>query len=89
MIFISLGKFRTKPTKKSTDEVSKLIKAIEAHGAKFIKIYWTLGRYDTVVIMDVPNEKDAMRVNFNFADYVSTETMTAVPRDEAIKRLID
>lgn len=89
MIFISLGKFRNKPTKKSTDEASKLLTAMEAHGAKFIKIYWTLGRYDTVVIMDVPNEKDAMRVCLNLADFVSTETMTAIPREEAIKRLID
>lgn len=88
MIFISLAKFRSKPTKKMTDEVSKLLKAMEAHGAKFIKFYWTLGRYDAVLIMDVPNEKDAMRVNLNFADFVSTETMTAVPREEAIK-LVD
>jgi len=38
--------------------------------------------------MDVPIEKDAKRVNFNFADYTTME-MTAVPWDEAIKRLID
>jgi len=88
MIFISLGKIRKKPTKKGTDEVSKLMKEMEAHGIKFIKFYWTLGRYDTVVIMDAPNEKAAMRVNLNFADFVSTETMTAVPREEAIK-LVD
>ena len=45
-------------------------------------------RHDTAVIMDVPIEKDAKRVNFNFADYTTME-MTAVPWDEAIKRLID
>jgi len=89
MIFIVLGKFKIKPTKKSTEEVSKLLKAMEAHGAKFIKFYWTLGRYDSVYIMDVPNEKDAMRVNFNLSEYISTETMTALTREEAIKRLID
>lgn len=87
MIFISLGRFRKKPTKKMIDEVTDLMKAMEAHGAKFIKFYWTLGRYDTVVIMDVPNEKDAMRVNLNVADFVATETMTAVPREEAHKLL--
>lgn len=89
MIFVTLAKFKNRPTKKSTDEVSKLMKAMEAHGAKFIKFYWTLGRYDAVLIMDVPNEMDAMRVNLNFADFVSTETMTAVPREEAIKKLVD
>jgi len=61
---------------------------MEAHGAKFIKIYWTLGRYDTVVVMDVPTAKDAMRVNLNISSFVSTETMTALPREEAIK-LVD
>ena len=88
MIFISLGRFRKKPTKKMIDEVSTLMKEMEAHGVKFKKFYWTLGRYDTVVIMEVPNEKAAMRVNLNVADFVSTETMTAVPREEAIK-LVD
>lgn len=88
MIFVSLGKFRKKPTKKMTDEVSQLMKEMEAHGIKFIKFYWTLGRYDTVVIMEAPNEKAAMRVNLNVADFVSTETMTAVSREEAIK-LVD
>jgi hypothetical protein len=38
--------------------------------------------------MDVPNEKDAMRVNFNLSEYIATETMTAIPREEAIK-LVD
>jgi uncharacterized protein with GYD domain len=85
MIFITLGRFRKKPTKKMTDEVSQLTKEMEAHGIKFIKFYWTLGRYDTVVLMDVPDAKAAMRVNLNVADFVSTETMTAVPREEAIK----
>jgi uncharacterized protein with GYD domain len=88
MIFISLGKFRKKPTKKMTDEVSTLMKQMEAHGAKFIKFNWTLGRYDKVVIMDVPDERAAMRVNLNVADFISTETMTAVPREQAIK-LVD
>ncbi len=88
MIFIVLGRFRKKPTKKDTDAATELLKAMEAHGGKF-KVYWTLGRYDTVMIMEAPNEKDAMRASLNFADFIMTETMVAVPREEAIKRLID
>lgn len=89
MIFIVLGRFRSKPTKKDVDKATELLKAMEAHGAKFLKIYWTLGRYDTVVIMEAPNEKDAMKASLNFAEFIATETMVAVPREEAIKRLID
>ena len=86
MIFISLGKFRKKPTKEATTEVSKITQAMAIkEGIKFIGFYWTLGRYDTVVIMEARNEKTAMKVNLSVSEFVSTETMVAVPREEAIK----
>ncbi len=86
MIFISLGKFRTKPTKDMTDEVTKLtMDMAEKEGIKMLSFYWTLGRYDTVVTMDAPNEKAAMKMNMMVSAFVSTETMVAIPREEAIK----
>lgn len=85
MIFISLGKFRKKPTKEATAEVSELMKGMEKDGIKFIGFYWTLGRYDTVVIMDAPDEKTVMKANMKVGDIVSTETMVAVTREEAHK----
>jgi uncharacterized protein with GYD domain len=86
MIFISLGKFRKKPTKDMTNEVGKITKAMtEKEGVKILGFYWTLGRYDTVVIMEAPDEKAAMKVNLMVNDFVSTQTMVAVPREEAIK----
>lgn len=88
MIFISLGKFRKKPTKDMTDEVTKLTKDLaEKQGIKILSFYWTLGRYDTVVTMDAPNEKAAMKMNMMVNDFVSTQTMVAIPREEAIKLL--
>ena len=50
-----------------------------------MRIYWTLGRYDAVSIIEAPTEKDAMRQLLPFVDIVDSETMVAVPREEAIK----
>jgi uncharacterized protein with GYD domain len=86
MIFISLGKFRKKPTKEMTTEVGKITKTVtEKEGVKIVGFYWTLGRFDTVVIMEAPDEKAAMKVNLMVNDFVSTQTMVAIPREEAIK----
>ncbi len=35
--------------------------------------------------MEAPDEKAAMKANIMVSDIVSTETMVAVPREEAIK----
>jgi uncharacterized protein with GYD domain len=86
MIFISFGKVRNKPTKEATTEVSRIMQAnAEKEGVKVIGFYWTLGRYDTVAIMEAPDEKTAMKANLSVSDFVSTETMVAIPREEAIK----
>ncbi len=87
MIFVSLGKFRVKPTREATDEVSESMKGMEKDGVKFVGFYWTLGRYDTVVIMEAPDEKAVMKANMRVNGIVSTETMVAIPREEAHKLL--
>jgi uncharacterized protein with GYD domain len=89
MIFINLGKFRKRPTKDLTAETEKITKiATEKEGVKIIEFYWTLGRYDTVVIMEAPDEKVAMKVNLMYGDFISIQTMVAVPREEAVKLVI-
>ncbi len=86
MILISLGKFRKKPTKDMTDEVTKMtVDMARKEGIKILSFYWTLGRYDTVVTMEAPDEKAAMKMNLMVSDFVSTQTMVALPREEAIK----
>jgi len=52
-----------------------------------MRVYWTLGRYDAINIMEAPTEKDAMKILLSFQHLVDTETMVAVPREEAIKLL--
>jgi uncharacterized protein with GYD domain len=85
LIFISFGRFRKKPTKEMTAEVSRLMKEMTKEGIKFLSFYWTLGRYDTVVVMEAPDEKVVMKANMSVGDIVSTETMVAVTREDATK----
>jgi len=87
VIFISFGKFRKKPSKEAAAGVTKMIEDMEKHGNKVRGFYWTLGRYDTVLIFEAPNERVAMELSIGAADVVSTETLVAIPREDAIKLL--
>ena len=66
------------------DQFTKTLEELEKQGIKW-RIYWTLGRYDAVSIMEAPTEKDVMKLLLPWQDLVDTETMVAVPREEAIK----
>jgi len=85
MIFITLAKFRKKPTKASIAESSKLFEQMVKEGSKIVGQYWTLGRYDAIVIIEGKDEKAAMKSLIKFGDVVSSETLVAVTREEAIK----
>ena len=87
LIFISFGRFRKKPSKETSAGISKMLEDIKQKGIRIIGFYWTLGRYDTVMILEAPNEKEAMKLSIGAADVVTTETMVAMPREEAIKLL--
>ena len=78
----------TKPTQLTKEQIAEATKVIERslkEGVKFLNIYYTLGRYDIVVIFEAPNEKTAMKMAMAVGDIESTETLVAVPREEAIK----
>ena len=83
MIFISLNKVRKKLTKEAIAEASNAIKKASEEGVKFLNIYYTLGRYDIVAIFDAPDEKIAMRMLMRLGDIEDTETLVAIPREEA------
>jgi uncharacterized protein with GYD domain len=59
---------------------------LEKQGIK-MNINRTLGRYDAVTIIEAPNEKDAMKTLLLWQNIVETETLVAIPREEAIKLL--
>ena len=84
MIFISLNKFKQKPTKEVAAKVNKLM-GIE--GIKPLGMYVTLGEYDSIVIYEAPDEKTALRSALNVSEIFETKTLVAVPREEFIKFL--
>jgi uncharacterized protein with GYD domain len=85
MIFISLNRFRGKPTKENIKTSDKVLASDPK--VKVLGFYWTLGRYDSVLIIEAPNEKTAMKIFTQVGDYAATETMVAIPREKAIKLL--
>jgi uncharacterized protein with GYD domain len=86
MIFITLGKFRKKPTKAMIAETTKLMEqGLKETSLKKLAFYWTLGRYDTVLITEGKDEKALMKLNIRFGDVIIQETLIGVPREEAIK----
>ena len=86
MLFITLVKFRKKPTKEMiTQNLSFLEMETKKEGVKNIATYWTIGRYDAVVITDSPNEKAHMKSVMRRGDFLSTESLVAIPAEEARK----
>lgn len=83
--YIQLVKFRKKPTKEMIKQNLEFLEREKKMGVQFKEICWTLGRYDAVVILDAPNEKIVMQGALARAENMSTETMVAVPAEEARK----
>jgi len=86
MLFITLVKFRKKPIKEMiAQNLSFSEMEAKNEGVKNIATYWTIGRYDAVVITDSPNEKAHMKSVMRRGDFLSTESLVAIPAEEARK----
>jgi uncharacterized protein with GYD domain len=86
MRFISLVKWKKKITKESIAQNLKCMKYEAAkEGIKMIDIYWTLGRYDAIAIMEAPDEKAVMKMSVRRGDCMAIETLVAIPAVEARK----
>ena len=86
MFFITLVKWKQKPDKEQVEQGTKWFEEMKKQGIT-LKTYWTLGRYDAVTIIEAPTEKDAVKLLIPWQDVIETETMVAIPREEAIKLL--
>ena len=78
---------RKKPVKDTANQATGIVEAMKKRGIKILGWYWTLGRYDTAVIFAAENEKEALTVSLDVADIVASETLVAIPREEAIMLL--
>jgi uncharacterized protein with GYD domain len=85
MWFVTLLRLRKKLTKEDLAEVDKLEKAFAKRGLKVHSDFYTLGRFDDVMITEAPDAKTVMDFFLAQAHVVATETLTAVPRKEARK----
>jgi uncharacterized protein with GYD domain len=81
MLFIALVKFKKQLSKEVVAQNMKDIEADTKGQIKYLGIYWTLGRYDTVVMFEAPDEKAAMNMALNRVDRMDIETLVAVLAD--------
>jgi len=85
-IYISLGNlksgsFENFGTIEEKDKKAKQI--IESMGGKMLSMYYTFGRYDFVVIIDMPSKENLVKFLSIVAKHgtVRTETLETIPAD--------
>ena len=80
MLFITL----LSPKGKGSEAVNYLRKLKARRGITVHGVYFTLGRYDGVIIFEAPDPKAAMNfvMETGFATDYTVETLTAVPAKE-------
>lgn len=83
--YIGLVKFRKKPTRETIKLNLELNEKEKKDGSIVKATYWTLGRYDAVVIIEAPNEKVIMKSSIARGEWAHVETLVAVPAEEARK----
>lgn len=77
MIFVTL----LTPKGKGREAVNYLKKLKAPKGIKVLNIYFTMGRYDGVIIFEAADAKTAIRfaADVGFTTDYSVETLTAIP----------
>jgi uncharacterized protein with GYD domain len=78
---------RKKPDKAMAGDATKMVEEFKKKGIKVLNWYWTLGRYDTVFIFEAASEKEALKMSIDISEFVATETLVAIPRQEAVNLL--
>ena len=82
-LFIVMGKLTEKALQKMRDARERDARAgeiIRNAGGKLLSHYYTFGRYDFIVIVEMPSAEILAKVIIDIAEAgaVSTETMTAI-----------
>ena len=90
--YIVLGNFTEQGIRavKDTTKRAEAFKTLaKQNGVTVKEIYWTLGRYDNVAILDAPDEAavTALGLSMGSAGNVRTQTMRAFSADEMGKIL--
>ena len=83
MLFIALVKFKKTLSREVVEQNIKDIESDTKGQINYLGIYWTLGRYDTVVMFEAPDEKSAMNMVLKRVDRMDIEMLVALPADRA------
>ncbi|WP_119391410.1 GYD domain-containing protein [Taklimakanibacter lacteus] len=90
--FIILGSFTdqgVRSVKDTTKRAEKFREMAKQHGASVKDIYWTLGQYDVVSIVEAPDVTSvtALGLSMGMAGNVRTQTLPAFSVDDMAKVL--
>lgn len=86
MFFITLAKLRGAIDETFSKKTEQFM-ANPPAGIKIHNVFYTLGQYDIVILYEAPSEKAALGAGMVFVDKAATETMVAIPLEEAKKLL--
>ncbi len=76
--------------KDTLDRAQRAAEAAEKYGARFEQIYWTVGPYDLVVVIEAPDDENlsAMLLELGSEGNLRTLTLRAYERDE-MSRIVE
>ena len=86
MFFITLAKLRGPTDEASNKKTEQFMKNPPA-GIKIHNVFYTIGQYDLAIVYEAPSEKEALIAGMTFVDKAATETLVAIPLEEARKIL--
>jgi uncharacterized protein with GYD domain len=91
-VFIILGSFTdqgVRAVKDTTKRADKFKELAKQNGATVKDVYWTLGQYDVVAIVDAPDVTSitALGLSLGMAGNVRTQTLPAFTVDDMSKVL--
>jgi uncharacterized protein with GYD domain len=87
VFFVVLAKLKGKMSPAFMEATEKALKS-PPPGLKIHNVFWTLGQYDFIIIYEAPNEKAAIKMGTEWAEFCDTQTLVAVPNEEAKKMLL-
>ena len=87
MVFITLVKFKKK-AESVAEFGNQLLKNLPS-GVKVREIFWTLGEFDSIWIIDAPSEKEIFQLFLRGGglEYIDTKTLVGMKREDALKLL--
>jgi uncharacterized protein with GYD domain len=84
LFFIVLAKMRGEMTPEFREATQNTLKN-PPPDIRIHDVFWTLGQYDFVIVYEAPSEKDAIKMGAAWAKFCETQTLTAIPQEEAQK----